>query len=79
MTRGRGRYGEYLASDHWAATRAAALERAGGRCQRCRLAAAAEVHHVSYARLGRERESDLLAVCRPCHAQLHGVVVGIGL
>jgi hypothetical protein len=30
------------------------------------------VHHLTYARLGRERPGDLLAVCEACHGALHG-------
>lgn len=71
-------YREYLLSEHWKATRNAARHRAGYRCQRCgKQYEPAErgklnVHHLSYDRLGAERDEDLEVLCRPCHASGHG-------
>jgi hypothetical protein len=56
----------YLSSPHWRAQRARAIARAGGRCERCG-AHGLEVHHRTYARLGRERDRDLRALCHRCH------------
>ena len=33
-----------------------------------------DVHHRSYARLGSERDADLVPLCRPCHRRLHEVL-----
>ena len=44
---------------------------AGGACQRCG-ARATDAHHRHYRTLGRERDSDLEALCADCHAQAHG-------
>ena len=33
-----------------------------------------EVHHLSYARLGRELPDDLIVLCPACHAIAHGLV-----
>jgi 5-methylcytosine-specific restriction endonuclease McrA len=30
-----------------------------------------EVHHLSYARLGREELSDLITLCHECHKAVH--------
>ena len=44
------------------------LKRAGGFCEACgKKTRCLEVHHLTYKRLGRERDEDLQAVCRPCH------------
>ena len=44
------------------------LKRAGGCCEACGgKTRCLEVHHLTYERLGRERDEDLQAVCRPCH------------
>ena len=43
------------------------LRRAGGRCERCRKRRPLEVHHLTYERLGCERDEDLLVLCPPCH------------
>jgi len=74
---GRGghsaRYRAVMASPGWRRRRARVLRAAARRCQTpgC-TARAVDVHHVTYDRLGRERPGDLLAVCEPCHARLHG-------
>jgi 5-methylcytosine-specific restriction endonuclease McrA len=62
-------YAEYLDSPAWADTRAAALARAGHRCQSlgCGVTTGLDVHHRSYDRLGGEDWSDLLVLCRACH------------
>jgi 5-methylcytosine-specific restriction endonuclease McrA len=62
----RRTYDDFLKSPEWAATRAVALKRAGGRCERCG-APAREVHHLTYERVGAERPEDLQALCAPCH------------
>ena len=31
------------------------------------------VHHKSYARLGEELDTDLMALCEPCHAEREGI------
>ncbi len=64
---------EYRRSPEWQARRAAALERAGFRCQTCgaydrRL----DAHHNSYARYGTESVFDLVVLCARCHALFHG-------
>jgi len=68
-------YHQYLASREWAARRAAALERAGHRCQVCNadrwFAGSLEVHHRTYERLGNEAPGDLVVLCRHCHDLFH--------
>jgi hypothetical protein len=68
----RADYQAYLRSEAWAARRAAVLERAGGTCERCAAAPTAEVHHLTYERLGAEREDDLIALCSACHRGRQG-------
>jgi hypothetical protein len=70
----RREYWNYLLSPQWAERRQAVLDRAGGRCERCGTEAERlEVHHLHYRTIFRETPEDLQAVCRPCHAQEHGV------
>ena len=66
------RYRAVMASGGWRRRRAAAIRRAGRRCQRCGARGPLDVHHLTYRRLGRERPGDLLAVCERCHGALHG-------
>jgi len=72
----KSEYQDYIQGLHWKETRKRALEYYGGICERCAvprwLAEIAyeqdlHVHHVSYARLGREEMEDLELLCRRCH------------
>jgi len=62
---------EYLRSAHWRARRERALQLAGYRCERCGAPAPLDVHHLTYARIGRERDRDLRVLCRACHEDEH--------
>lgn len=66
-------YEEYLRTEHWRVTRMAALDRAEHQCQLCSNTESLQVHHRTYERLWGERPSDLIALCRDCHARFHGV------
>lgn len=69
-------YWKYLGSAAYRKRRAAVLERANKRCERCGIRAgpdsvALEVNHKTYERLGNERLDDLEALCPNCHAEFH--------
>jgi 5-methylcytosine-specific restriction endonuclease McrA len=66
-------YHKYIAGRRWRQnpTRLAELEAAGFRCRLCSdhgEDVALEVHHRTYANLGREQPGDLTALCRRCHS-----------
>lgn len=63
-------YKDYMLSPQWEVKRAAAVKRAGNRCQKCGAAGRLEVHHLVYIRMGQERPEDLVVVCPTCHAEL---------
>ena len=66
------RYEAHLQSAAWASIRRERLEHARWQCERCRRdGVPLEVHHVTYARLGREDLADLWALCETCHAEVH--------
>jgi hypothetical protein len=68
-------YAEYLLTPEWKATKAAALSWARYRCQLCNEnGQELHVHHRVYIRRGCERLEDLLVLCGPHHAQVHGVM-----
>lgn len=67
----RARYEAHLASPEWRSLRSRVLARCQGRCEGCAQRHAVEVHHLSYARLGREMLFDLVAVCNECHDAIH--------
>ena len=67
-------YVRYLNSQAWAAKRAEILARADGLCEECGATlepGEAEVHHLSYERVGRELPEDLVALCPGCHRRAH--------
>jgi 5-methylcytosine-specific restriction endonuclease McrA len=67
-------YAEYLASSWWQGRRKRALKLAGYRCQECgRKARPLHVHHLTYVRVGRERDVDLQVLCPDCHDRKHQV------
>lgn len=67
-------YERYLRSSKWRTKRLAILERDDYRCP-CG-STAKEVHHLTYSRVGREYNSDLISVCHPCHQAIHADTVG---
>jgi hypothetical protein len=63
-------YWDYLKSPHWRAVRAAYKQ--SDRPQKCMCGSPNfELHHRTYERLGAELLSDLVALCRLCHAMVH--------
>jgi len=64
----RKRYRRHIRSPQWRALKQRLLRERGMRCQRCGTPADQLVlHHTTYERLGKERDEDLMLVCRPCH------------
>lgn len=67
-------YEEYLRSRHWRETRKRKLLRAAYQCQQCHVKGVKlDVHHLTYDRLDREDEGDLIVLCRICHTRAHTV------
>lgn len=67
-------YLAYLETARWREQRAAALERAGERCQICNQGDEAYrlvAHHRIYERLGHEDAMDLTVLCTECHDLFH--------
>lgn len=62
-------YRTYLDSVAWEKRRARMIAVAGHRCQSCGATTGLEVHHLTYNRLGEERDSDLEVLCPPCHVR----------
>lgn len=68
----REKYAAYLCSREWAVLKEAVHDRAGGKCERCRLFPIDAVHHKTYARKYNEQLDDLEGHCKHCHAFTHG-------
>lgn len=71
LTPRKQRYREYLLSDHWTQFRLLILARRGRWCEDCGSTDRLDVHHLTYERVGAERESDVQVLCRSCHEKRH--------
>lgn len=66
----RAEYAYYRESVRWQMIRRAVRLRAKGKCEICYRLDGAECAHLTYERIGNERLTDLLWICRECHASL---------
>lgn len=64
-------YPRYLQSMRWKRFRAIIMICSGRCCADCGGGQATEVHHLTYARLGSELLTDVVPLCRACHANRH--------
>jgi 5-methylcytosine-specific restriction endonuclease McrA len=73
----KAEYAAYLESPEWAWKRYAILEYYNYTCAVCGYwnkqqgVSAMHVHHLTYARVGNERPSDLQVLCNTCHTATH--------
>lgn len=64
-------YEDYLSSTRWNRRKHAFYGRNENSCAACSSKRRLVVHHLSYERLGRERDEDLVVLCWDCHDELH--------
>jgi len=64
----------YLTSSQWKSLRQLALARDNHCCKVCASTASLNIHHITYKRLGNERLSDVVCLCRNCHTKLHDIL-----
>lgn len=76
MSHNAEEYRAYLLTRVWRERRDKAIKAAGGRCQLCNSEKYLNVHHRTYARLGKELPNDLTVLCRACHEHFHGITGG---
>lgn len=67
-------YTAYINSSKWKSLSAKIRNRDGNKCKLCDSERILEVHHLSYVRLGKERNADLVTLCQSCHAEQHKLV-----
>jgi 5-methylcytosine-specific restriction endonuclease McrA len=65
---------EYWLTPEWRALRDRVRIRAGKKCELCYKRRPLQVHHKTYERYGQELLTDLIALCRECHARHHNVL-----
>jgi hypothetical protein len=64
-------YKSYLASKKWFDRRDKYFKTHAKRCRACASKAKIHLHHMTYERLGSERDTDLIALCEVCHTNVH--------
>ena|SRR6266542_2090390 len=60
----------YLGTEQWQCRRREAIQRGKFRCANCYKERRLQIHHLSYAHLGDEQPSDIVALCRSCHERI---------
>jgi hypothetical protein len=63
-------YKQYMQSDEWKKKRRLIYIR-DVYCKACNSGSNLGVHHKTYKRLGEEKLSDLVLLCKPCHFKCH--------
>ena len=64
-------YEAYINSDAWSRRRELYFTKHPKRCVACGETEKIHLHHKTYARMGRELDKDLSALCEFCHSTLH--------
>jgi hypothetical protein len=66
-------YREYLRHPKFLKVRAVVFDRANGLCERCHQQPPTEPHHLRYPPWGTfDVPENMIAVCHPCHCEIHG-------
>jgi hypothetical protein len=60
-------YRRYILSDAWRVKKQRIIAQRGERCELCGHVGGLQLHHLNYARLGRELDTDLQLLCTECH------------
>ena len=60
----------YLETEYWNITKKFRMEVDGYRCAICGSGIDIDVYHNTYERLGNERLSDVVTLCKTCHSEL---------
>ena len=66
-------YRDYIKSKQWALRKSNYYGRHDKICRACSTKAHIHLHHKTYARLGFERDADLVPLCRSCHYLVHNI------
>lgn len=64
-------YSSYMQSEAWWARKAEYYKTHAKRCSACGSKKNIHLHHMTYERLGRERDSDMAPLCEKCHDEVH--------
>lgn len=61
---------DYSSTPQWRERRSSYLAKHEAKCFVCSLPCD-QLHHITYDRIGNERDTDLIWLCRPHHYQVH--------
>lgn len=67
-------YTEYTRSDHWRNFKAEYYKTRKKKCGRCGKTKNIQLHHKTYARIGKELPEDVIPLCGRCHGMTHRFV-----
>lgn len=68
-----GTYEEYLKTKHWLKVKARYVLKYVKMCSMCESTTWIDLHHITYNRIGNERDEDLIWLCRTCHKKIHAI------
>jgi 5-methylcytosine-specific restriction endonuclease McrA len=64
-------YFAYIGSKEWKKRRERFFRKNGRVCAACESTEQIQLHHLDYSTLGRERDIDLVPLCKICHREYH--------
>ena len=71
-------YDTYLNSEEWKRKREWVLIFWNHECALCSSAINLHIHHRTYERLGNEKITDLIVLCKACHDHFHVLKLAVG-
>ena len=66
-------YEDYISSAGWEKRRADYFAGHARKCFACGARDKIQLHHKTYARMGRELDEDLMPLCERCHSEVHRI------
>lgn len=66
-------YNKYLNTEHWGYQRKRIARSRKYTCEKCGIVNKQHfhIHHLTYKRIGNEKPTDLVFLCKGCHENLH--------
>jgi len=64
-------YKKYIQSEIWRSFRNRIFKKRGFKCELCDSKKNLQLHHITYERIGKEDENDVIILCQECHKKAH--------
>lgn len=65
------RYVDYIVGKEWREKKIKFFNKYGKKCFACNSFKNINVHHLTYRNIGKEKDEDLVVLCRCCHEEYH--------